>query len=353
MAETGSLRTYLGTAPGVGKTFRMLAEGRSRAANGEQVVIGWLETHGRAETSRQAEGLGVIEPRTVAYRGSVFPEFDPAAAIASGVDVVLVDELAHVSPDRSRQRWEDVAEVLAAGLDVVTTANVAHLRSVRDYAARITGVGTVASVPDEFVRSGEVVLVDLPAEALRRRIASGAVYSAEQVGGALGDYFRVANLRALSELARAWMAGTAEALGEELLARLGLTEPAVPPVVLAADSGSASGEAVIQRAAEIARGEDAQLVVVHVQITDGLARRRSADEVNTHRKLTAELGGTYIQTQGPTLEEALAKTARAQDVALIVVGRHRSRLAGFFLGSVSARLRRFLPEAVVREVPTS
>jgi two-component system sensor histidine kinase KdpD len=353
VTETGSLRTYLGTAPGVGKTFRMLAEGRSRAADGEQVVIGWLETHGRAETSRQAEGLEVIESRGVAYRGSVFSEFDPAAAIASGADVVLVDELAHVSPDRRRQRWEDVAEVLTAGLDVVTTANVAHLRSVRDYAARITGVGTVAFVPDEFVRSGEVVLVDLPAEALRRRIASGAVFSAEQVGGALSDYFRAANLRALSELARAWMSGTAEALGEELLSRLGLTEPAVPSVVLAGDPGSASGEAVIQRAAEIAREEDAQLVVVHVRITDGLARRRSADEVNTHRKLTAELGGTYIQTQGPTLEEALAKTARAQDAAIIVVGRHQSRLAQFFLGSVSVRLRRFLPEADVREVPAS
>lgn len=245
MAETGSLRTYLGTAPGVGKTFRMLAEGRSRATNGERVVIGWLETHGRAETSRQAEGLGVIEPRPVTYRGSVFREFDPAAAIASGAGVVLVDELAHMSPDRGRQRWEEVADVLAAGLDV-----------------------------------------------------------------------------------------------------------AVPPLVLAADSGSASGAAVIQRAAEIAREEDAQLVVAHVRVTDGLTRGRSAD-LNRHRKLTAELGGTYIQTEGTTLEEALAKTARAQDAAIIVVGRNQSRLAAFFLGSVSARLRRFLPEADVREVPAS
>ena len=356
MAETGSLRTYLGTAPGVGKTFRMLAEGRRRAEDGERVVIGWLETHGRAQTSSLAEGLEVIEPRMVAYRGSAFPEFDPAAAIASGADVVLVDELAHTTPDRSRERWEDVAEVLAAGLDVVTTANVAHLLSVRDYAARITGVGTVASVPDEFVRSGEVVLVDLAAEALRRRIASGSVYSAQQVGGALADYFRAANLAALSELARAWMAGTAEAIGEELLARLGLAEPAVAPVVLVGDSGSASGAAVIRRAAEIAREQDAQLVVAHVRITDGLTRARPADELNRHRKLTADLGGTFIQVQGLTMEDGLAKTARAQDAAIIVVGRHQSRLqsrlAELFLGSVSARLRRVLPQADVREVPT-
>jgi two-component system, OmpR family, sensor histidine kinase KdpD len=351
--ETGSLRTYLGTAPGVGKTFRMLAEGRSRAANGERAVIGWLETHGRAELSRQAEDLEVIQPRMVDYRGSAFPEFDPAAAIASGADVVLVDELAHTSPDRSRQRWEDVADVLAAGLDVVTTANVAHLQSVRDYAARITGVGTVESVPDEFVRSGEVVLVDMPAEALRRRIASGTVYSTEQVGGALADYFRAANLRALSELAEAWMAGTAEALGEDLLGRLGLTESAMPPVVLAADSGSPSGEAVIHRAAEIAREGDAQLVVVHVRVTDGLTRGRPAEDLDRHRKLTTELGGTYIQTQGSTLEQALDKTARAQDAAIIVVGGNRSRLAELFFGSVSARLRKLLPEADVQEVAVS
>ena len=153
----------------------------------------------------------MIAPRPVAYRGTVFADFDAQAAIASGAGVVLVDELAHTTADRTRQRWQDAADVLRAGLDVVTTMNVAHLRSVRDYAARLTGVGSVACVPDEFVRAGEVVLVDLPAEALRQRIASGAVYSAGQVGGALADYFRAANLRALSELARAWMAGTAEA----------------------------------------------------------------------------------------------------------------------------------------------
>ena len=353
VAETGSLRTYLGNAPGAGKTYRMLAEGRNRAANGERVVIGWLETHGRAETDRLADGLEVIEPRMVAYRGSFFPEFDPAAAIASGADVVLVDELAHMSPDRTRERWEDVADVLAARLDVVTTANIAHLRSVRDYAARITGVGTVVSVPDEFVRSGEVVLVDVPADALRRRIASGAVYSAEQVGGALGEYFRAANLQALSELAKAWMAGTADVVGEELLVRLGQTGLAQPPVVLAADSGSAFGETVINRAAEIALEKDGQLVTVHIRISDGLTRARSADDLNRHRKLTAELGGTYIQAQGASVAEALASTARDSDAAVIVIGRHRSRLAEFLLGSVSARLHRLLPEADIQEVTAS
>lgn len=349
MAGGGSLRTYLGTAPGVGKTFAMLAEGRRRAQGGEKVVVGWLEPQDRGETSRLAGGLDVLPPRSIAYRGAVFADFDAAAAIASGADVALVDELAHAAPDRSRQRWEDVADVLAAGLDVVTTANVAHLRSVRDYAARITGVGTVASVPDEFVRSGEVMLVDPPPEALRARIAAGAVYSAAQVGGALADYFRAANLQALSELARAWIAGTAEAVGEDLLARRGLAEPPAPPVVIAGDSGSAWGEAVIHRAAELARADDADLLVVHVQIFDGLARRPTPD-LARHRELTAGLGGTYTKIQGNAVAQGLADAARAQGAATVVVGRHRSRLTELAHGSVSSRLRRLLPAVAIEEV---
>ena len=168
--RTGIAADLLGNRSGVGKTYAILADGRRRAGNGERVVVGWIDWHGRARTCKQLGDLEVIAPRTVEYRGTVFTDFDTPAAIASGAEVVLVDELAHATADRTRQRWQDVADVLHAGLDVVTTMNVAHLASVRDYAARITGVATVAWVPDEFVRSGEVVLIDLPAQALRQRI---------------------------------------------------------------------------------------------------------------------------------------------------------------------------------------
>jgi two-component system, OmpR family, sensor histidine kinase KdpD len=292
----GSLRTFLGTAPGVGKTYAMLAEGRRRAGNGERVAVGWIDWHGRARARKQLGDLEVIAPRTVEYRGTVFTDFDAPAAIASGAEVVLVDQLAHVTADRTRQRWQDVADVLHAGLDVVTTMNVAHLASVRDYAARITGVETVAWVPDEFVRSGEAVLVDLPAQALRQRIAVGAVYSAEQVGGALAGYFRAPNLQALSELGRAWMAGTVDAVGDDLLARRGMAQPAAPPLVVAGDSGSSWGELVIRRAIQLARAGDAQLLVVHVQITDGLIHPKGQN-LRRHRELTAELGGATQRRQ--------------------------------------------------------
>ena len=187
-------------------------------------------------------------------------------------DVVIVDELAHSLPDGGRKRWMDVTELLAAGVDVLTSVNVANLVSAREFAARLTGAGTVESVPDEFVRSGQVVLVDLPADALRRRIASGRVYSADRVGGALAEYFRATNLEALSELGRAWMAGTVEQVGADLLVRRGLAETAPRRVVMAGVSGSGWGEAVIRRATELACDDDADLLVVHARIADGAAR---------------------------------------------------------------------------------
>jgi two-component system, OmpR family, sensor histidine kinase KdpD len=345
----GSLQTFLGTAPGVGKTYAMLAEGRRRAGNGERVAVGWIDWHGRTRAREQLGDLEVIAPRTVEYRGAVFTDFDAPAAIASGAEVVLLDELAHVTADRTRQRWQDVADVLHAGLDVVTTMNVAHLASVRDYAARITGVATVAWVPDEFVRSGEAVLVDLPAQALRQRIAVGAVYSAEQVGAALADYFRAPNLRALSELGRAWMAGTTDAVGDDLLARRGMALPAAPPLVVAGDSGSSWGERVIRRAIQLARAGDAQLLVVHVQIADGLTHPKGQN-LRRHRELTTELGGSYTEMTASNPAQALADIARARGAATVVVGHHRSRLGELAHGSVASRLRRLLPGTAIEEV---
>lgn len=168
MAGSGQLTTYLGSAPGVGKTYTMLTEGRRRAGAGDRVVVGWVERHGRPNTLAQLDELEVIEPGQVTYRGHDFEEMDMERVLAAQADVVIVDELAHTLPDGSRRRWVDVADLLVSGADVLTTVNVANLLSARDYAARLTGVGTVESVPDEFVRSGEVVLVDMPPDAVEK-----------------------------------------------------------------------------------------------------------------------------------------------------------------------------------------
>ena len=341
---TGHLRTYLGCAPGVGKTYSMLAEGRRRAEGGERVVIGWIERHGRDETRAQRGELEVIAPREALHRGSAFSELDVAGVLASGATVVLIDELAHSAPDTGQGRWEDAADLLAAGLDVITTTNVANLESVHDYAARLTGVGVVESVPDHFVRAGEVTVVSMEADALRRRIMAGKVYSADRVGGALAEYFQVSNLEALNELCAAWVAGNVEDVGSELLLRRGLARR---PVVVAGVSGSQRGEAVIRNAAEVARAEEADLLVIHVDVTDSSTSRPRALEHD--RALTQELGGQFSTIEGSAPARVLADVARTRGASRVVVARGRSSLFRPARLAVASRLRRLLPETMIEE----
>jgi two-component system sensor histidine kinase KdpD len=348
-AQPGRLRTYLGTAPGVGKTYAMLNDGRRRSEGGEQVVVGWIEHHGRTETGAQLRDLEIVPSRSVDHRGGRFEELDVAAIIARHPDVVLIDELAHTNTEGAGKRWEDTAELLAAGVSVVTTVNVANLLSLRDYAAQVTGAGTVESVPDEFVRSGEVVLVDLAPEALRRRIAVGRVYSADRVGGALANYFRTPNLAALSELGRAWMAGSVDSIAGAVLARQGVGPLAPRPMVLAGVSGSDWGENVIRRAAVLAAEDDADLLVVHVNVGEGLGRRR-AGTLERYRDTTLDAGGRYAELDGTSAADTLADTARDGHATRVVIARHRSWLGELVRGSVASRIRRLVPGIPVDEV---
>jgi two-component system sensor histidine kinase KdpD len=351
VADSGRLTTYLGTAPGVGKTMALLSEGRRRADAGDHVVVAWVEDHGRAETQAQLGELEVIEPGLFTYHGHDFSDVDLPGVLAAKPDVVIVDELAHSLPDGSRQRWMDAADVLAAGIDVLTSVNVANLVSARGFAARLTGAGVVESVPDDFVRSGQVVLVDLPADVLRRRIASGQVYSAEQLGGALAEYFRVSNLEALSRLAEAWMAGTLDQTGAELLAERGLAGEPVRPVVVAGVSDSAWGEAVIRRGVELACDDDADLLVVHANVADGTARP-GRSRLTQYRDLTEKMGGRYLEVLGESASRALADVARSNGASRLVVARHRGKVGELLRGSVATQLRRLLPDTPVVEVQT-
>jgi two-component system sensor histidine kinase KdpD len=203
------LRVYLGVAPGVGKTLRMLGDGQRSAARGGDVVIGLLETHGRAGTAAAAEGLEVVPRRTVGYRGTAFEEMDVGAIVARRPELALVDELAHsnVPGSANEKRWQDVRALLDAGIDVITTVNIQHLESVKDVVERLTGARQRETVPDAVVRAADrIELVDLTAEALRSRLAHGNVLVPENVDAALAGFFRVGNLTALRELALAWLA---------------------------------------------------------------------------------------------------------------------------------------------------
>src|ERR1700728_4294487 len=205
----GQLRIYLGSAAGVGKTFSMLGEGHRRAERGTDVVVAFVETHGRPHTAALIEGLEVIPRKRMAYRSASFEEMDIDAVLARRPEVALVDEFAHtnVPGSRNEKRWQDVEELLEAGIDVISNVNIQHLESLNDVVEKITGVPQRETVPDAVVRAADQVeLVDMTPEGLRGRMAHGNIYPPEKIDAALTNYFRSGNLSALRELALLWLA---------------------------------------------------------------------------------------------------------------------------------------------------
>ncbi|HEX2315210.1 MAG TPA: sensor histidine kinase KdpD [Thermomonospora sp.] len=325
----GQLRVYLGAAPGVGKTYAMLDEGRRRAERGTDVVVGYVETHGRPRTAALLDGLEIVPRRRVTYRGAEFTELDLDAVLARAPQVALVDELAHtnVPGGAHAKRWQDVERLLEAGIDVVSTVNVQHLESLNDVVERITGVAQRETVPDEVVRRAQQVeLVDMAPEALRRRMAHGNVYPPERIDAALSNYFRVGNLTALRELALLWLAGKVDEQLDRYRADHGIagTWEARERVVVALTGGPES-ETLIRRATRIAaRTKGADLLAVHVTRGDGTAGARPAD-LARQREIIEGLGGTYHQVVGDDVPRALLEFARAVNATQLVLGVSRRR----------------------------
>src|SRR6476646_5384915 len=292
----GQLRLYLGAAPGVGKTFAMLNEGLRRHGRGTDVVVGFVETHGRPRTAEQIGDLEILPRRRIEYRGTEFEEMDVDAVIARHPDVALVDELAHTNIPGSgnEKRWQDVEELLAAGIDVISTLNIQHLESVNDVVERITGVAQRETIPDAVVRRAEQIeLVDMTPEALRRRMAHGNIYQPEKIDAALGNYFRVGNLSALRELALLWVADRVDEALEEYRELHGIDGTwETRERVVVAITGAPGGEDVLRRAARLAMRTRGELLGVHVRPCDGLAGP-STERLGELRRLLSELGGQY------------------------------------------------------------
>ncbi len=340
----GTLRIYLGAAAGVGKTFAMLNEGHRRRDYGEDVVVGFVETHGRLKTAEQVGDLEVVPRRTVEYRDGSFEEMDIDAVLARRPQVALVDELAHtnVPGSRNAKRWEDVEELLEAGINVISSMNVQHLESLNDVVEQITGVTQRETIPDAVVRrADEIQLVDLTPLALRNRLARGDVYPAERIDTALANYFRPGNLTALRELALAWLGDRVDEALAEYRERHGIDEPwETRERVLVALTGSTDGERLIRRAARIAQRSKGDLVGVHVIPQDGLAATSSA-LLEEQRELLAELDGTYHEVVGEDVGIALLDGARRLNATQIVMGAsRRSRWQRLTRGSVIGRVIR-------------
>jgi two-component system sensor histidine kinase KdpD len=340
----GTLRIYLGAAPGVGKTFAMLNEGWRRKERGTDVVVGYVETHGREHTAEQVRDLEIIPRRTIPYRGQQFDEMDVDAVLRRRPSVALVDELAHTNVPGSRndKRWQDIEELLAAGITVISTVNIQHLESLNDVVQRITGVQQRETVPDGWVRAADQIeLVDMTPEALRRRMAHGNIYAADKVDAALGNYFRVGNLSALRELALLWLADRVEEGISDYRDRHGIAEPwETRERVVVALTGGHTGEGLIRRGARMAGRAKAELVGVHVRSSDGLTRQ-APEHLDAQRALLVSLGGRYAEVAGPDVAAALVDFARAENATQLLLGAtHRSRFAELVHGSVINRVLR-------------
>jgi two-component system sensor histidine kinase KdpD len=336
----GQLRVYLGAAPGVGKTYKMLEEGQRRRGRGTDVVIGLVESHGRRIIEQLLlDGLETVPRKTVDYRGGTFTEMDLEAVLARHPQVALIDELAHTNVPGSGnvKRWQDVERLLEAGITVVTTLNIQHLESLNDVVEQITGVVQRETIPDEIVRRAEQIeLVDMTPEALRRRMTHGNVYRPDRVDAALGNYFRVGNLTALRELALLWVVDKVDDQLDRYRAdhHIGTTWETRERVVVAL-TGGPEGDTVIRRAGRItARTKGADLIAVHVGRNDGLAGGDPA-HLARQRVLVEELGGTYHQVVGADIPTALLDFARGVNATQLVLGAsRRGRIAQMFAPGV-------------------
>ncbi|HEY2222240.1 MAG TPA: ATP-binding protein [Actinomycetospora sp.] len=341
----GELRIHLGAAPGVGKTYAMLCEAHRRVDRGTDVVVGLVETHGRARTQALLEGLEVVPRRHVEHRGTELTELDVEAVLARAPEVVLVDELAHTNAAGSRhaKRWEDVEDILAAGIDVLSTVNVQHLESLGDVVERITGARQREAIPDAVVRAADQLeLVDITPEALRRRMAHGNIYRADTIDASLSNYFRTGNLIALRELALLWVADQVDVALQRYRTEAHIDEvwEARERVVVAVTGGPESAT-VMRRAARIAqRANAADLLVVHVLRGDGTGAPGGRDTASGAelRRIADGLGGSFHSLVGDDVPSTLLEFARGANATQLVLGTsRRSRWARLLDPGIGAR----------------
>jgi two-component system sensor histidine kinase KdpD len=337
MPRRGRLRVLLGAAPGVGKTFEMLSEGRRLLQEGRDVVIAVVETHGRAATLAQTIGIPEVPRRTAVHRGVALTELDLDAVLERSPEIALVDELAHTNIPGSAnpKRWQDVDAMLDAGIDVITTVNVQHIESLNAVVEKITGIAQQETLPDAVVRAAdETEVVDLAPQSLRDRLSAGLVYPAERIDAALSNYFRLGNLTALRELALLWLADEVDSALRTYRAEQGIegTWQARERVVVAL-TGGPEGETLLRRGARIAaRSAGGELLAVHVSAQDGL-RDETPGALSAQRSLVESLGGTFHQIIGDDIPGTLVEFAQGADATQLVIGvSRRSRITAALTG---------------------
>jgi two-component system sensor histidine kinase KdpD len=325
-AKRGKLTVFFGAAPGVGKTYAMLEAARSERDLARDVVVGFVETHGRYDTAALLIGLELLPRRKIEYRGIHLEEFDVDAAFRRDPGVILVDELAHTNAEGSRhpKRWQDVAELLDAGIDVYTTLNVQHLESLNDVVAQITGVVVRETVPDSVLEcADEVRIIDLPPDELLERLHAGQVYVPDQAKRAMENFFKKGNLIALRELALRQTAARVDDQMQDFRAAEGIDRAwPVGERLLVGVSPSPASARLVRAARRMAAGLRCEWIAAHVE-TPAALRLAAADRerLAQNLQLAEQLGAEIVTLAGQSAAEETLRYARARNVTKIVVGR--------------------------------
>jgi two-component system sensor histidine kinase KdpD len=352
--ERGHYKIFLGMAAGVGKTFRMLQEGHAELENGRDVVVGLLETHGRADTAALADGLELLPRRRVAYREQRLEEMDLPGILRRAPEVCLVDELAHTNVPgvEHEKRYEDIEDVLAAGIHVISTVNVQHLESLNDRVAELTGVTVRETVPDQMLgRADEIVMVDVSPEALLDRLRAGKVYPAARVDAALNNFFRIENLAALREVALRQVAEEVEArrivtdvVGTRNELLTGAAPQAVGERLLALVEPYPGAQRLVRRAWRSAQRLGSQLDVLWIQKPGQRLSAEQESALVALRTLCSVLGANLLVEESDLLADTVARVAAERGTTYILLGRSREPRG-------LARLRAPLPQQLMRRLP--
>jgi two-component system sensor histidine kinase KdpD len=327
----GRYKVFLGMAAGVGKTYRMLQEGQAEAMAGRDVVIGYLEPHGRTETLAQADGLEVVPRRRVNYRDTLLEEMDLPAILERAPELCLIDELAHANAPGTEhpKRYEDIADVLAGGIDVFSTVNVQHLESLNDQVAELTGTRVRETVPDAVLASADdVVLIDITPDSLIERLIAGKVYPRERVQAALNNFFKIENLSALREVALRQVAEEVEAKripadgstgrGREERLMDGHGASAIAERLLALVTPEPASQRVVRRAWRSAQRLAAELDVLWV--TDDEPTDEEREQLAALRRLTSVLGAHLFVERGPDVALVIQRFARERGTTYVLMG---------------------------------
>jgi two-component system sensor histidine kinase KdpD len=335
----GRHKVFIGMAPGVGKTCRMLQEAREVRREGTDVVIGLLETHGRLDTQREADGLELVPRRRIQHKGLDLEEMDVAALLARHPQLVLVDELAHTNVPGSerRKRWQDVELLLLSGIDVYSTVNVQHLESLNDLVADLTGVVVRERIPNRVLeQADQVVLVDVTPETLLERLREGKVYAPEKVGQALTNFFQERHLQALRELSLREVADRVENNAR-------LTGPVLRERVLVCLPHGRNGKRLLRRAARLSAAMAAPLLVLSVKDPRHFPSRKDFLVQEQVEQLCTDVGAELLEVESSETVATIARVARERRITQIVLGKSsHSWLDAFLRRPLWERLQRQL-----------